>query len=113
MEYRPGRLNSAADALSRCDEETAALCSLSGTSFDLYADIRRATTADPVTRDLLQQLQAASLGVPWAADDGFLLHGKRIYVPATDDLRDQVVTLAHSAGHDGVPETPVGFRTAF
>lgn len=39
----------AADALSRRDEETAALCALSGPSFDLYADIRRATAADPVT----------------------------------------------------------------
>jgi hypothetical protein len=113
VEYRPGRLNSAADALSRCDEETAALCSLSGTSFDLYADIRRATTADPVTCDLLQQLQAASLGVPWAADDGFLLHGKRIYVPATDDLRHQMVTLAHSAGHEGVQKTLVRLRADF
>ena len=79
------------------DEETVALCALSGHSFDLYVDIRRATAADPVTHDLLQQLQAASLGASWAADDGFLLQGKRIYVPATDDLRHQVVTLAHSA----------------
>ena len=53
IEYHPGRHNSAADALSRRDEETAALCALSGPSFDLYADIRRATAADPVARDLL------------------------------------------------------------
>jgi hypothetical protein len=82
VEYRPERLNSAADALSRRDEETTALWALSGPSFDLYTDIRRATAADPVTRDLLQQLQAASLGAPWAADDGFLLYGKHIYVSA-------------------------------
>jgi hypothetical protein len=113
IKYRPGRLNSAADALSRRDEETAALWALSGPSFDLYADIRRATAADPVTRDLLQQLQAASLGAPWAADDGFVLHDKRIYVPATDDLRHQVVTLAHSAGHEGVQKTPLRLRADF
>jgi hypothetical protein len=113
VEYRPGRLNSAADALSRRDEENAALCTLSGPSFDLYADICRATAADSVTRDLLQQLEAASLGAPWAADDGFLLHGKRIYVPAIDDLRHQVVTLAHSAGHEGVQITLVRLRADF
>ena len=39
VEYRPGRLNSAADALSRRDEEAAALCALSGPSFDLFNDI--------------------------------------------------------------------------
>ena len=53
VEYRPGRLNSAADALSRRDEEAAALCALSGPSFDLFNDIRRATATDPVARDLL------------------------------------------------------------
>jgi hypothetical protein len=45
--------------------------------------------------------QLRPLGEPWAADDGFLLHGKRIYVPAADDLRHQVVALAHSAGMRG------------
>jgi len=39
VEYRPGRLNSAADALSRRDEEAAALCAPSGPSFDLFTDI--------------------------------------------------------------------------
>ena len=102
VEYRPGQLNSAADALSRRDEEAAALCALSGPSFDLYADIRRATATDPVTRGLQQQLAAGSLDAPWVAGDGFLLHGKRIYVSAVDDLRHQVVALAYSAGHEGV-----------
>jgi len=39
IEYRPGRLNSATDALSRRDEEAAAWCALSGPSFDLFNDI--------------------------------------------------------------------------
>ena len=90
------------NTLSWRTEETAALCVLSGPSFDLYADIRGATAADPVACDLLQQWEAVSLGEPWVADDGFLLHCKRIYVPATDDLCHQVVTLAHSVGHEGV-----------
>ncbi|XP_066396126.1 uncharacterized protein [Miscanthus floridulus] len=113
VEYCPGRLNSAADALSRRDEEAAALCALSGPSFDLFIDIRRATATDPVARDLLQQLAAASLDAPWAAADGFLLHDKRIYVPVVDDLRHQVVALAHSARHEGVQKTLVRLRGDF
>jgi hypothetical protein len=58
VEYRPGRLNSAADALSRRDEEAAVVCALSGPSFAIFTDIRRATAVDPVARDLLQP--------PWA-----------------------------------------------
>jgi hypothetical protein len=34
-------------------------------------------------------------------------------VPATDDLRHQVVTLAHSAGHEGVQKTLVRLRADF
>jgi len=32
----------------------------------------------------------------------FLVHSKRLYVPDVDDLHHQVVSLAHSAGHEGI-----------
>jgi hypothetical protein len=60
VEYRPGRLNTVADALSRRDADPAAaegdaegdaegamLCIRSGPSFALFDHIRRATTAAP------------------------------------------------------------------
>ena len=57
VEYRPGQLNSAADALSRCDADTAdapgELHALSGPSFRLLSDIRDATAADPEVGRLL------------------------------------------------------------
>jgi hypothetical protein len=113
VEFRPERLNSTADALSRRDEEAAALCALSSPSFHLYADLRRDTVADPVARDMLQQLAAGSLGVPWTEADGFLLHGKRLYVPDFDNLRHQVVALAHTVGHEAVQKTLVRLRGDF
>jgi len=54
---------------------------LSEPSFALYDDIRVATREDPVARGLLQQQAAGTLEAPWTAADGFLLHGKRVYVP--------------------------------
>ena len=70
VEYRPGRLNIVADALSRRDSDLApstdestgtALCIRSGPTFGLFADIRRATaTADDAVR-LQQQLHPAAL----------------------------------------------------
>jgi len=102
VEYRPGRLNSVADALSRRDEDAVAAFTLSGPSFALYDDIRAATREDPVARGLLQQQAAGTLEAPWTAADGFLLHGKRVYVPDLQDLRHQVVTLAHTTGHEGI-----------
>jgi hypothetical protein len=44
---------------------------------------------------------------------GFLLHGKRVYVPDLQDLRHQVVTLAHTVGHEGVQKTLVRLRGGF
>lgn len=41
------------------------------------------------------------LGALWRTDNGFL-HGERIFVPAQHDLREQVVALAHTAGHEGI-----------
>ncbi|XP_066374530.1 uncharacterized protein [Miscanthus floridulus] len=113
----PGRLNSAVDALSRCDADTAdaprELHALSRPSFCLLNDIRDATAADPEATRLLQQLLDASLGAPWTTNDGFLLHGKRIFVPAQHDLRHQVIALAHAADHEGIQKTLMRLREVF
>ena len=102
-----------ADALSRRDEDVVAAFTVSGPSFALYDDIRAATREDLVARGLLQQQAAGTLEAPWTAADGFLLHGKRVYVPDLQDLRHQVVTLAHTTGHEGVQKTLVRLRSDF
>ena len=99
------RLNSAADALSHRDSESstddaAALHTISGPSFSLIDDIRTATSTDSEAA----QHRGEGLTTPWRWDAG-LLHGKRIFVPAQDDLCQRVLSLVHSAGHEGVQKT--------
>lgn len=117
VEYRPGRLNSVADALSRRDTDTptdtAVLHVISGPSFRLLDEIRATTDVDAEAGQLRQQLRNASLGPPWRTSDGFLLHGKRIFVPAHNDLRQQVIALAHAAGHEGIQKTLQRLREDF
>ena len=122
IEYRPGRLNNVAGALSHRDadrdtavgdSEGAALCIRSGPSFALIDNIRRAT-ADATDAQLLRQcLDAGDLEEPWRLADGLLLHGRRLFMLDHGDLHHQVLLLAHSAGHEGVQKTLHHLRADF
>jgi hypothetical protein len=117
--YRPGRLNVIADALSRRDTEEgstsfgSALCVRSGPSFTFIDDIRRATSHADDAKDVRRRFEAGELQGPWRIDDGLLLHGNRIYVPGHANLRHQALSLAHSAGHEGMQKTLHRLRADF
>jgi hypothetical protein len=122
VEYLPGRLNTVADALSRRDTEDVAedvtasgtvMCIRSGPSFALIDDIRRATSTVEDAHGLRQRLDAGELEAPWHLADGLLLHGRRLFMPDHGDLRHQVLSLAHSAGHEGVQKTLHRIRADF
>jgi hypothetical protein len=120
VEYRPGRLNIVADALSRRDSEReaegaagATACALLGPSFAFLNDMRRATREVKDAQHLLQQLADGALAAPWRMDGGLLLHGGRIFIPDHGDLRHQALLLAHSASHEGVQKTLHRLRADF
>ena len=110
-----------ADALSCRDTEDAveldsspgAACVLSGPSFALIDDIRRATATAEDAQLLRRRLEAGELSAPWRVDDGLLLHGRRLFVPDHADLRHQALMLAHSVGHEGVQKTLHRLRSDF
>ncbi|XP_071683218.1 uncharacterized protein [Lolium perenne] len=99
VEYRPGRLNTVADALSRRDIDDAAdaptvgaaLCIHSGPSFAFIDEVRRATAEAADAQQLCQRLADGELAAPWRLDEGLLLHGRRIFVPDHGDLRHQAL----------------------
>jgi hypothetical protein len=47
VEYRPGRLNTAADALSQRDGEDITLAAVSSPSFQFFDDLRREIEVSP------------------------------------------------------------------
>jgi hypothetical protein len=47
VEYKPGRQNIVANALSRRDVPTSHACTIIETSFDIFAALRQAAHTDP------------------------------------------------------------------
>jgi hypothetical protein len=89
------------------------LCIRSRPSFAFIDDIRRVTSTAADAQVLRGRLDAGKLGVPWRLDDGLLLHGRHLFLPAHGDLRHQILSLAHSAGHEGVQKTLHRLRADF
>lgn len=52
VEYRPGKLNTVADALSRRGSEALAVRAVLGPSFALYDDLRAELLRDPQAQEL-------------------------------------------------------------
>jgi hypothetical protein len=89
------------------------MCVQSGLTFAFLDDVRRATAQVPEAQDMLHRLGAGELQAPWRFDDGLLLHDSRIFLPDHGDLRRQALSLAHSAGHEGVQKTLHRLRSDF
>jgi hypothetical protein len=100
-------------ALPSAVEAGADLYVLSDPSFALLDAIRAATVTTAEGQQRLQHLQDGELAASWCLSDGLLLHGSRVFVPNHGDLRDQVIRLAHSAGHEGIQKTLHRLRADF
>jgi hypothetical protein len=112
VEYRPGRLNTVADALSRREQDDPKLAALSGPTFALYDDLRAELEHDDALRHLRDTIVAAR-GAPWRVADGLILRGSRVFVPATSRALATVLQLAHTAGHEGIQKTLQRLRRDF
>jgi hypothetical protein len=113
VEYRPGKLNAAADALSRRDEAPGAIHALSMPSFEIFDVLRGELLQDSGAVELRAQLQENSAPEGWSEVDGLLLFKGRAYVPDKSSLWQQVLANAHDAGHEGIQKTLHRFRLSF
>jgi hypothetical protein len=105
IEYKPGRTNVVADALSRRDTPEALLHGISSPSFDLLDDIKHAAQADAELVALRDQIVVGTLADPWTVVDGLVLFQHRIYIPAHFPFLPAILAVVHDDNHEGIQRT--------
>nr|AAL82656.1 retrotransposon protein, putative, unclassified [Oryza sativa Japonica Group]AAM18147.1 Putative gag-pol polyprotein [Oryza sativa Japonica Group] len=113
VEYKPGKQNAAADALScRAAPDSQAFV-LSTPTFDLLKDIRTAGDTDPALQALRDEINSGTRTTPWAVIDGLVTYKRRIYIPPGSPWVSVVVAAAHDDGHEGIQKTLHRLRRDF
>ena len=104
MEYKPGKANVVADALSR----KAIFASLSQVTSPLLGRIKEGLAQETLAKTIISMVQEGKTRRFWL-DDGLLYtKGNRLYVPKWDNLRRELMKECHDslwAGHPGIRRT--------
>jgi hypothetical protein len=80
VEYRPGKLNGAADALSRRDEDMGTMYTISSPSFDLFATLKAEAETDSQVAAICKQLADGTASPGWTTTDGLLRFKGKVFI---------------------------------
>jgi hypothetical protein len=94
VEYRQGKFNVVADALSRCNEDEMLVHTISSPFFMLYDQLRTEIAALPQTSQLCTQVEVGTAPRGWLEKDGLLLFKDRIFLPDDSTLWSVVLEQA-------------------
>jgi hypothetical protein len=113
VEYRPGKLNGAPDALFRREEPMGNLHSMSLPTFSLFDNLRDEATTNSQVETICAQLAAGTTKEGWIEVDGLLLFKGKIFVPNASSLWPLLLADAHDGAHEGVEKTVRRWRATF
>ena len=112
LEYKPGKANLVADALSR-KAELAAMSRIQG---ELLTLIKEGTEHDPLAKQLVSLVQQGKSKRFWVEDGLLYTKGRRVYVPKWGNLRRNLIKECHDtkwAGHPGQRRTRALLESAY
>lgn len=107
VEYKRGKENTVADALSR---KFLSLMSMSTITPKWMSEVQKSYITDPLTKDLLQQysITPPELDSNYTLKAGILRYKGKIVLGNDKDLKDKVMTALHASavgGHSGMRAT--------
>jgi hypothetical protein len=109
---RSHRLNGVADALSRREEDTRTVYTLSSPSFDLFSTLQTKADSDPQVAAIRVQLADGKASPEWTMADGLLRFKGKVFIPDASTLWLVLLAQAHESGHEGVQKAH-RWRTSF
>ncbi|KAH9697420.1 Endonuclease [Citrus sinensis] len=113
LEYKPGKANVVADALSRKAELPT--LSMSQPKSDLVSCIKEGLQQDPLAKDLLEKVLEGKTRRFWQEEGILLTKGDRLFVPRWGNLRKEVIKECHDskwAGNPGIERTTALVRAS-
>ena len=116
VEYKRGKENIMADALSRRTEsvgESGTFMAFSLPIPNWLESIRSENLSNPIIQELIQRVEEGEAMGPWKVQDGILYFKNRIYLDKDSDLVDLVIEQFHNSTHEGFHKTIQRVRSNF
>ncbi|CAL1380625.1 unnamed protein product [Linum trigynum] len=112
LEYKPGKANFVADALSR----KSALAAISQPQFPLKERIEEGLSHDPFAKTVVEYIKQGKTRRFWMKGGLIVTKGERVFVPRWDNLQREIMKECHDskwAGHPGIERTQALIEEAY
>lgn len=105
VEYRAGRHNIVADALSRITETEPLIASISGPEVSIFELVRSEIQQSDQLQQLLKNIQEEEAIGPWEYKNGLIFFKGRVYLLPASPLVEVVLSSVHNGSHEGYEKT--------
>jgi hypothetical protein len=112
IEYKRGKENLVADALSRV-EEPKTLMAISHPVPYWLEPIQEEIQSNPELQALVIRIQAGEAVGPWKFREGLIFFKERVYLPSTSPFIPPILAEIHGSTHEGFFKTMNRLKTVF